>query len=277
MEFHKQDVSKFVRGVRLEDVRFWARMGHKPDLRGATVLEIGCGWGSLSLGMALDGAQKVVGLDLNSERVNFANEYVRTNYPRLVGAVEFRRLHLQNYEHVLFDYIVSKDTFEHIVDLDCMLSEMIRRLKPGGKIYTGFGPLYTSPYGDHSRRRVILKPWGVWGRILALAPWGHLFMEPLLIKLNNRYREKKITSMKDLDLSTLSLSDYRKVFARSGLITVSFRVNQSERWLSKPFSMLSRIPPLADYFTHSVYCVLQKPGDALSRAEPALAGRGITA
>ncbi len=165
---------------------------------------------------------------------------------------------MKYYDQVTFDYIVSKDTFEHIIDLDVMLNEMRKRLKAGGRIYAGFAPLYTSPYGDHDRRRTILRPWGFWGRLLALIPWGHLFMESTLIKMNNRYRERKISSIYDLGLSKMSVSDYRRAFHEAGLANISFRTNQSDRVVSKIFSSLGIIPCLEDYFTYNIYCILER-------------------
>lgn len=258
MELRQTDIDHFKR-EEYENPRFWSRFGEVPDLRGATVLDVGSGWGSLCVDMALAGAKKVVGLDIKSELVDFANEYLRQNYPQLTSIVDFKDVDLRDYDEVTFDYIISKDSFEHIIELDRMLSEMKKRLAPGGRIYTGFGPLYTSPYGDHDRRRVILGPWGFWGRLLALTPWGHLFMESIVIDMNNRYRERKVNSMYDLGLNKMSASDYRRAFHESGLSIVEFRINQSTSIQSRVFALLARIPFLEDYCTHSIYCILEKP------------------
>lgn len=65
--------------------------------------------------MAFDGAEKAVGLDPKSELLNFASENLRRNYPQLTNIVEFKDLHLKHYDdEVIFDYIVSKSTLEHI-------------------------------------------------------------------------------------------------------------------------------------------------------------------
>ena len=65
-----------------------------------------------------------------------------------------------------FDYIVAKNSFEHIIGLEKMLEEMKKRLKPGGNIYTGFGPLYNSPNGPHMEKIII--------------PWGHLIFPDVI-------------------------------------------------------------------------------------------------
>jgi SAM-dependent methyltransferase len=207
--------------------------------------------------MALAGAATVVGLDIRSDLTGFATAYVKQNYPQVQGIVEFVAMDLQDYDRVTFDLIVSKDSFEHFIDLDGMLREMKKRLKPGGRIYAGFGPLYTSPYGDHNRRKRLLSSWGCWGRLAALVPWGHLFLESTLIDMHNCYRERKVASIQDMQLNGLSVSDYRRIFHRSGLSTVDLRMNQSTVLPYKVLSLLAKIPLLEDYCVANVYVIFE--------------------
>lgn len=253
------DVANFQRG-EAENRLFWSRFGEMPDLRGATVLDVGSGWGRLCVEMAQAGAARVVGLDLKTDLVDFANAYLRQAYPELVERVEFQAVDLKDYaEPLRFDLIISKDAFEHILDLDGMLREMQRRLKPGRRIYAGFGPLYPTPYGDHDRRETIFRHWGVFGRLLAWLPWGHLVLEPLMVKTYNSHADKQITSLYDLGLNKRAVSDYRRSFQASGLSVVALRLNQSQSLQSRVFSVLRRVPGLEDYCTHNVYCILEKP------------------
>lgn len=48
-----------------------------------------------------------------------------------------------------FDYIFSVATFEHILDLPKALDEMYRVLKPGGILYSNFGPIWSAGKGHH--------------------------------------------------------------------------------------------------------------------------------
>lgn len=245
MKLLQEDIEYFKKG-EYENPRFWSRFGGKPHLEGTCVLDVGCGHGSLCIDIALSGAKRVLGLDTNSRLIAFAKENLKRDYPHLANTVEFKATDLKGYVEPVFDYIVSKDTFEHIIHLDAMLADMKRCLTPGGRIYAGFGPLYNSPFGDHNLTRTPL-------------PWGHLLIkESRIIKRLNRSRKNKIDSILDLGLNKMSLADYRRVFQESGLSIVSLRVNQSASVMSKLFSLIRRVPPLEEYFSHNVYCILRR-------------------
>ena len=48
-----------------------------------------------------------------------------------------------------FDVILSTSAFEHIHDFDVALQEMYRVLRPGGYLYSRFGPIWSTSYGHH--------------------------------------------------------------------------------------------------------------------------------
>jgi len=255
-----QDIAYFKRG-EWENAVFWQRMGGQPRFAGARVLDVGCGLGSLCVSMALAGARKVVGLDTETKLIEFANHYARSHYPQVAEALEFRDLDLQDYHGEAFDIIVSKDSFEHIMDLEGMLDEMKQHLAPGGRIYAGFGPLYNSPFGHHGRILTCL-PWRQF-------PWGHLLEseERIVARMNRRraaggkifcYHDGPIGSIRDLGLNMNSFADYRRILAESGLRLAEFRLNQSTRLFSKISSLLRGLPGLEEYFTHNIYCILEK-------------------
>ena len=243
MEKHIEEKIKL---RELENARFWNRLGGKPALKGASVLEIGCGYGVLCVDMALSGARLVIGLDISSKRIDVARKYVKEKYPQLKNIIEFKVMDLKDYPAFNFDYIFSKNSFEHIIELEKMLIRMKSCLKLGGKVYTGFGPLYNSPFGDHGLTKTII-------------PWGHLLIkESIIINKLNRRGSDKINSIYDLGLNKLSFSDYLRIFNNSGLYTIYFRVNQSNNIIVKIFSLFSKIPFLKEYFTQNIYCILEK-------------------
>jgi 2-polyprenyl-3-methyl-5-hydroxy-6-metoxy-1,4-benzoquinol methylase len=62
VEIRQADVDHLKRG-EYENPRFWSRFGQVPDFRGAVILDVGSGWGSLCVDMALAGVKRVVGLE----------------------------------------------------------------------------------------------------------------------------------------------------------------------------------------------------------------------
>jgi len=223
--------------------RFWSRFERKPDLRNAKVLDLGCQTGSLCVDMALAGADKVVGIDLNSSSIHFAVRNLKENYSSLLNIIEFENMHLENYPHFLFDYIVSKDTLEHVHDLDRVLEEMKKRLNTGGELYLGFGPLWKSPFGGHHKG------------VKKYIPWMHLLLSSSLCR--KVYSKKKRGHMYS-NLNKLTFQEYERIFQKSDFSIEFIKINNSEKILSKMFSQFRRIPFLREYFTFNVYCILKK-------------------
>lgn len=247
MTLSEYDLDYFDKG-KMENPRFWSRLGETPRLEGAKILDVGCGHGSLCVQMALAGAACVIGVDLDEDRVAFAQENLRTNYPALTN-IEFRCVDLSDLPENDFDIIVSKDTFEHIIGLDICIDSLAQRLRPGGRLYAGFGPLYHSPFGDHRRTR-------------AGFPWGHVIIpEPILLWRLRKRGRMHVDQVYDLGLNKLSVWDYRLLSKQSGLRVVRFQVNVSHNPISKVFKLLSYVPGIGKYFAHNLYCILEKPLD----------------
>lgn len=85
-----------------------AKLALKP---GQKILDIGCGWGGLSLFIAQQADVEVLGVTLSSEQYEIANQKART-----LGLADRVQFELMDYRHVdqVFDRIVSVGMFEHV-------------------------------------------------------------------------------------------------------------------------------------------------------------------
>lgn len=243
--------------VTTEIEKFWSRFGTQPGFAGKRILEVGCGRGDLSIGMAAAGAESVVGVDILSEHVAEANDRVRSEHADLAGRVEFTTQTLAELDSEPFDLVVSKDSFEHIIDVPAMLAAIRGCLAPSGVVYIGFSPLYHSPYGDHDRRKTAFRAWGIGGRALAMLPWGHLFLEKKIIQRHDELNERRIASMHDLNLNMMSIAEFRSHVRAAGFQPRYFATNRGSNPLGWPFSVLRRIPGLEKFCTYNVYCELK--------------------
>lgn len=105
---------------RLRMIRHWA------EVEGALFLEAGCGLGMYSSQIRRRYSLTVEAFDIEFERIQEA----RLDTPHaLVAAAEALPYHSN-----LFDTVLSNEVIEHVVDDRQAVAEMVRVLKPGGKL-----------------------------------------------------------------------------------------------------------------------------------------------
>ena len=255
----KTNVEYFLTEKNQANPKFFGRF-NKINFKDLKIIDLGCGHGALSIDLALKGARQVIGIDLNEELIFFAIENLLNNYQNLKSKVIFRFIDLESIKEDDFDLIVSKSSFEHIIRLDTLLVEMKNKLKIGGKIITGFGPLYNSPFGDHNRLRHKLP-------LSHKLPWAHIIIsEKYLIKKLNKERVIKVKNIHDLGLNGLSLKQYKDILYNiEGLTVIDFRTNVIDysskaikKVINKIFNFFAGVPILKEYFTHNIFCVLER-------------------
>jgi 2-polyprenyl-6-hydroxyphenyl methylase/3-demethylubiquinone-9 3-methyltransferase len=99
------------------------------DWRGKSVLDLGCAGGFMAEAMAAQGAH-VTGIDPAAEAIDAARTHARAMGLRIaydVGAGE-----ALPYDDASFDAVVCVDVLEHVTDLNKVLAEITRTLRPGG-------------------------------------------------------------------------------------------------------------------------------------------------
>lgn len=220
---------------------FWRRFGAVPEVAGKRALDLGCGHGALALDLASRGAS-VLAVDLDADRVEWAAQNVHPSE----GSIDFQvadvtALGLADE----FDLIVSKDTFEHIEQLDQMLVHLRRALKPTGEIWAGFSPLYYSPWGDHGRTGMVV-------------PWAHVLPRRLVYSAATRHQGQPVRSLADIGLNGLTPAQFRSAVDSAGLEIKSILYNQGDKRLMPALSYLRRFRPLERYATVGIYTILRR-------------------
>jgi SAM-dependent methyltransferase len=231
-----------------ENNKMWrARIGYPIDVRGKSVLDLGCGHGALSVALAQEGAKSVLGIDLDTKRVHYAKTMVQRFAGSFPGDLTFSAIDLNAMEGSgLFDVVVTKDCFEHVDDLPTMLSSINRLLKPNGILVAGFSPLYYSPFGDHGRWELKL-------------PWLHSVLpESVLAAYLRRKGRTGVRNASDLGLNKLTYPKFAKIMDSPAWHPESVRINVKDGLGAKAFTLLRKVPALEKYFTISVYAVYRK-------------------
>ncbi len=137
------------RGIPYRTRRRWAvRLGNAKD---ATILVQGVGSGWEVLLWAAIRPKKIIGVDLFSFSESWAEitKYCQEKYNI---EVEFKQASLEELPFLddgSINICASDAVYEHCRDLNSVLKESFRVLKPGGVLYAAYGPLWFTAGGDH--------------------------------------------------------------------------------------------------------------------------------
>lgn len=140
----------------LTGIRFADRMCERftdygtVELSRASLLEIGCGVGRFLKPLACR-FKSVCGVDISKEMLSTAKEYCAC-LPNISFQLNDGQT-LKGIENSSFDYCVSAGVFQHITDIDVIISyikEALRVLKPGGVFLFQFEGNRTEPVGSGS-------------------------------------------------------------------------------------------------------------------------------
>src|SRR5438552_2974497 len=166
------------------------------EIRDRVVIDFGCGGGAEAVEMALRGARKVIGVDIQER-------YLRAGRDRAERAEVSDRCTFVARTDETADVIVAIDSFEHFDEPPSILEEMAGLLNPGGCVLAAFGPTWYHPLGGH---------------LFSIFPWAHLiFTEKALIRWRSDFKTDGATRFREVEggLNQMTIRRFEKIVASS--------------------------------------------------------------
>lgn len=166
------------------------------SMTGKVVIDFGCGEGDEAIELALQGARKVIGVDLREPLLD------RARQKAVAIGLGDRCLFLKEANEKA-DAIVSIDSFEHFSDPASVLRVMHEHLLPGGFVAVSFGPTWYHPYGGH---------------LFSVFPWAHLiFSEAALVRWRSDLRHDGATRFSEVEggLNQMTIARFERLVRKS--------------------------------------------------------------
>ncbi len=214
-----------------------------PDLeklvRNGTVVDFGCGNGRQAVALALAGARRVLGLDIQpaclrngaelAARYGVSDRCVFADSP----PPEFHRR---------ADVVLSKDSMEHF-DHPVGVLEAMKELLAGPecRILITFCPTWYSPYGAHMN-------------YFTPVPWVHLiFSERTVMKVRALYRDDGARRYHEVPggLNRMGITRFERTVRASGLRMIQHRYRAV-----RGLPLVASVPGLRELLVTRVDCVL---------------------
>ena len=119
-----------------------------PDMKGKTVLDIGCGMGHHAKQYADMGAASVLGIDISEKMLGYAREH------NSADCITYRRMPMEDISALArqFDLVTSSLVFDYIEDFDKLMRDVFGLLKEDGElVYSMSHPIVTAWDGTYDR------------------------------------------------------------------------------------------------------------------------------
>jgi SAM-dependent methyltransferase len=166
------------------------------EIEGRSVIDFGCGAGAEAIEMALHGARKVVGIDIQERLLEEARQAA-------ARADVADRCSFATRASESADVIVAIDSFEHFENPSAILRVMRDMLKDKGCIIAAFGPTWYHPLGGH---------------LFSVFPWAHLlFTEKALIRWRSDFKRDGATRFHEVEggLNKMTIRRFERMVAES--------------------------------------------------------------
>ncbi|MDX2285069.1 MAG: class I SAM-dependent methyltransferase [Bacteroidia bacterium] len=227
---------------------------------GLRVMEIGCGEGGVLRAFAEQGAW-CLGVDLSESRIRTAQALMAEEIA--AGQAEFIAQNVYDPAFEArwagqFDWIVLKDTIEHIPEQERFIPYLVRFLKPGGKVFFGFPPWYM-PFGGHQQ---ICR-----SRLGSKLVWMHLLPRGAYARLLRALGEPEqiVSDLLEIQDTGLTIARFERILRRSGHVILArtlFLINPIYRYKfglrpRRQLRLLAAVPPLRESLTTAAWYVVE--------------------
>ena len=178
------------------------------------MIDFGCGPGHEAVELALSGATRVIGLDIQEEFLLEARRNAAA-----AGVADRCQFHRWTEERG--DMVLSIDAFEHFGDPEAILDQMIRLCNPEGRIVIHFGYTWYHPLGGH---------------LFSVFPWAHLiFSETALCRWRADFKTDGARRFREVagGLNQMTIARFERIARSAGLRVVRRRLIpiRAARWL----------------------------------------------
>ena len=256
------------------DVQFKSKVktGVQHEFIDKNILEIGCGHGGISLFYAVNGAREVTGIDINSESLAAANEFVNKfskkqfNGKPKVSFVKADATALP-FEDKSFDLILAENVFEHFNEYEKVIQECYRVLSNNGRLIV---PIFSSIHSKYAYHvKTIMKlPWIQWffsDKTIINVLKRKATIDPYIYDIYPGLKDnpKKIVDIrKHKDLNHITHKLFKETALKSGFLIEKFEP-VSARDIKLLRILIQRIPFLrnsifADIFSTGAKSILKK-------------------
>lgn len=220
------------------------------------VVDAGSGLGQYVTPLLEQGAERVLALEVQDEKVSFLKKRFESNSAVSVVECSLQKIPL---EDASVDLIFSHTVFEHLQPFDACMAELHRILKPNGVILAGFNYFHNS--GGSHLVHFINFPWPTWvisektlcnywtDQLSALQSrgGGRFFAQGTVLT--------SLESTAEFSLNKLRFRDAEKVFAGLGLQIEAKRYSDP---IAALFPSLLKMPNLAPFVTGPIFYCLRK-------------------
>jgi len=177
------------------------------SVKGASVIDVGCGEGGGLCAMYDAGAAPCCGFDAEIGRVEAGNQLKgNRNIPFALGNLYEEKLPFDQFQ---YDLVVLHDVFEHLDFKDDVIKKLAAFAKPSGKIMITFPPYY-SAYGAH--QQLLNNHW-------AKIPFFHLVpfaLSRILPRLKGEHPHI-VEEIQKLSRLKMGMTMFEEIVVRNGL------------------------------------------------------------